>query len=182
MARSHCLIAWSVAFAVVAAGNLSAAETRAEKKAAASPVTNLSSRLLTATTHNSSDPFAAERRPAKPLVKPSAKTPPKCAFKARSVRENVAAIEEALTKPTQLSFVDAPLQDVVDYLKEKHEIKIQIDTKALSDIGLDTSTPINVEPDGDFAPLGAGSHASTTEPHLDHQRRGAADHNAGGGG
>ncbi|MHC4179275.1 MAG: hypothetical protein ACYSWU_17315, partial [Planctomycetota bacterium] len=49
-------------------------------------------------------------------------------------------IEEELEKPSQLEVIETPLQDVVDFLKEKHKIEIQIDRKALDDVGLDPST------------------------------------------
>jgi len=46
-------------------------------------------------------------------------------------------IEEALKSPTQLEFIETPLQDVLDYLKDYHKIEIQVDRKSLSDVGLD---------------------------------------------
>ncbi len=49
-------------------------------------------------------------------------------------------IEQELGKPTQLEFVETPLQDVVDFLKLHHKIEIQVDRKALDDVGLDPST------------------------------------------
>jgi ferric-dicitrate binding protein FerR (iron transport regulator) len=49
-------------------------------------------------------------------------------------------IEEALNSPTQLEFVETPLQDVIEYLKDYHRIEIQIHRKALHDVGLDPST------------------------------------------
>ena len=52
------------------------------------------------------------------------------------------AIEKALASPTQVDFVETPLQDVIDYLKDYHRIEIQIDTKALNDVGIDPTTPI----------------------------------------
>ncbi|HUT09423.1 MAG TPA: hypothetical protein VMY42_02920 [Thermoguttaceae bacterium] len=51
-------------------------------------------------------------------------------------------IEEALDSPTQLEFIECPLQDVIDYLKDYHEIEIQIDARALQDVGIGTDTPI----------------------------------------
>jgi ribosomal protein L20 len=49
-------------------------------------------------------------------------------------------IEQELEKPTQLEFIETPLQDVLDHLKSHHKIEIQVDRKALSDVGLDPST------------------------------------------
>ena len=58
--------------------------------------------------------------------------------------ENQAAakIEKVLSSPTQMEFADTPLQDVVDYLKDYHKIEVQLDKKALSDVGLKSDTPI----------------------------------------
>jgi hypothetical protein len=50
--------------------------------------------------------------------------------------ESEKKILEALAKPTQVDFVETSLSDVVDYLKDYHQIEIQLDTKALEDQGL----------------------------------------------
>lgn len=47
-----------------------------------------------------------------------------------------------LKKPTELDFVDTPLSEVVNYLKDRHQIEIQLDQRALQDVGVDTNTPI----------------------------------------
>jgi hypothetical protein len=54
----------------------------------------------------------------------------------------VAAIERALDSATQIEFVETPLQDVVDYLKDYHHMEIQIDTKALKEAGIEPTRPI----------------------------------------
>ena len=51
-------------------------------------------------------------------------------------------IANALKDPTTLEFIEAPLQDVIDYLKELHDIEIQIDQGALEDVGIGSDTPI----------------------------------------
>jgi hypothetical protein len=51
-------------------------------------------------------------------------------------------ITAALKSPTQVDFIETPLQDVIDFLKDYHGIEIQIDTKALNDVGIDPTTPI----------------------------------------
>ena len=51
-------------------------------------------------------------------------------------------IEEALKQPTQIEFVETPLKDVVDYLKDLHHIEIQLDSAALKDAGVDESTTV----------------------------------------
>ncbi len=68
---------------------------------------------------------------------------PRCLMVDVSMTPAAEKIEEALKQPTELDFIETPLQDVMDYLKKKHKIEIQIDRKALGDVGLDPSvTPI----------------------------------------
>lgn len=43
---------------------------------------------------------------------------------------------------TQIEFIETPLQDVIAFLKDYHKIEIQIDRKALDDVGIGTDTPI----------------------------------------
>jgi hypothetical protein len=54
-----------------------------------------------------------------------------------------AAIEKALAEPTQMEFVETPLSDVIDFLKDYHRIEIQLDNKAISDVGVGSDTPVN---------------------------------------
>ena len=51
-------------------------------------------------------------------------------------------IKKALAAPTQCDFVETPLQDALDYFKRLHGIEIQIDKKALDDVGIGGDTPI----------------------------------------
>ncbi len=51
-------------------------------------------------------------------------------------------IERALDSPSQAEYIDTPLSDVVADLKERHAIEIQIDRRALEDVGITTDTPI----------------------------------------
>jgi len=53
-----------------------------------------------------------------------------------------ARIAAALTERTELDFTDQPLSDVIEYLKDKHEIEIQFDSKALTDTGVGSDTPV----------------------------------------
>lgn len=57
-----------------------------------------------------------------------------------------AKISAALDDPTELEFVDQPLSDVVQYLKERHQLEIQLDNRALKDkhIGADTPVTFNI--------------------------------------
>lgn len=51
-------------------------------------------------------------------------------------------IRAALDETTEGDFTDQPLTDVLDYLKQRHDIEIQIDDRALSDSSVSTETPI----------------------------------------
>jgi hypothetical protein len=53
-----------------------------------------------------------------------------------------ATIVAALDQPAELDFRDQPLTDVIEFLRQKHQIEIQLDTKALSDAGVGSDTPI----------------------------------------
>ncbi|NLZ00078.1 MAG: hypothetical protein GXY25_06025, partial [Pirellulaceae bacterium] len=57
-------------------------------------------------------------------------------------------IRSALEDPTTLDFIETPLGDVVEYWKDLHKIEIQVDQKALDDVGLGTDTPISRTLDG----------------------------------
>lgn len=52
------------------------------------------------------------------------------------------SIWAALDEKTDLDFQEQPLSDVIDYLKQRHEIEIQLDNKALTDAGVGSDTPI----------------------------------------
>ena len=51
-------------------------------------------------------------------------------------------INDALKSPTQLEFIETPLQDVIDYLKDYHGIEIQLDKKSLDEMSIGTDTPV----------------------------------------
>ena len=84
----------------------------------------------------------------------STRTPKSGRSSRRAARKSTAAtelsrrsptekkIEEALKQPTQIEFVETPLKDVVDYLKDLHHIEIQLDSAALKEAGVDESTPV----------------------------------------
>ncbi|PQO27549.1 hypothetical protein C5Y96_18650 [Blastopirellula marina] len=56
-------------------------------------------------------------------------------------------IFQQLESETKIQFIDTPLEEVVGYLKQLHGIEIQIDNRALEDVGLSTDTPVtrNIE-------------------------------------
>jgi len=51
-------------------------------------------------------------------------------------------LEALRSSPTTVEFLEVPLRDVVGYLKDYHKIEVQIDTKALDDVGLTVDEPI----------------------------------------
>ncbi len=62
-----------------------------------------------------------------------------------SGRDDEAAeqrIRDVLRSPTQIEFVETPLKNVIDYLKDLHHIEIQLDTPALKEMGVDESKPV----------------------------------------
>jgi len=61
-------------------------------------------------------------------------------FKERSPAE--MRIMAALDDDTALEFIETPLEDVISFLRDQHDIPIEIDTRALDDVGIGTDTPI----------------------------------------
>ncbi len=51
-------------------------------------------------------------------------------------------IEEALDSPTEVEVIEMPLGDVMDFWKDRHAIEIQLDIKALDDVGISSDEPI----------------------------------------
>jgi hypothetical protein len=70
------------------------------------------------------------------------KSLPKITAPAKELRTAEEAIEQALKSPTQMDFIETPLQDVIDYLKDYHHIEIQLDKVAMDDAGVGTDTPV----------------------------------------
>jgi hypothetical protein len=92
------------------------------------------------------------RKAAEPKPKPS---PAKAKSDGGAVKKRKAAspgnkgteaaeaeIEKALADATQLEFIKTPLVDVIDYLKDRHKIEIQLDKKAIEDCGVSFRTPV----------------------------------------
>ncbi|MBC8868448.1 MAG: hypothetical protein H8E44_03480 [Planctomycetes bacterium] len=61
-------------------------------------------------------------------------------FKELSATEQ--KIRAALDEDTVLEFIETPLDQVIQFLKEMHDIPIEIDTRALDDYGIGTDVPI----------------------------------------
>jgi hypothetical protein len=82
---------------------------------------------------------------AEEKAKQKAKAPPRpAAAKQSPLGVGEAAIKKALGEPTELEFIETPLSDVIDYLKEHHHIEIQLDNKALADVGIGSDTPVTM--------------------------------------
>jgi hypothetical protein len=82
------------------------------------------------------DPFGASSKPAqRPVL-------------IRGASRDAGAdhkIRDALSQSTQLEFVETPLSDAIDYLKDFHHIDIELDDKALEEAGIGTDTPVTRE-------------------------------------
>ena len=55
---------------------------------------------------------------------------------------NVLKIQAALDDTTEVDFAERPLIDVIDYFKQRHDIEIQLDNKALREAGVDPASTI----------------------------------------
>jgi len=53
-------------------------------------------------------------------------------------------VYEALDQNTSLEFPDNTLQEIVDFLQQKHQLRIRLDEQALTDAGLDTESRVNL--------------------------------------
>jgi len=84
--------------------------------------------------------LARAPRPASP--QPRASRPLPAAMDLSGLGSRGKDVREALQQPTQLEFVETPLEDVVAYLRDYHGIEIQLDRKALGDVGISPDTPI----------------------------------------
>jgi TolA-binding protein len=79
--------------------------------------------------------------PSQAVVEPVDKYQP-LGFGRQRVTANERRINAALDSPTDVQFFETPLQDVVDYLRLFHEIPIELDKRALEDVGIATDVPI----------------------------------------
>lgn len=61
------------------------------------------------------------------------------------VNETLVAIDKALEKRTTFDFVDTPLDRVVAHLSKLNDIDIDIDVKALGDVGIGTDRPVTLQ-------------------------------------
>jgi Leucine-rich repeat (LRR) protein len=61
---------------------------------------------------------------------------------------NVQKILQTLDEVTELDFTDQPISDVIDYLRNKHEIEIRFDRRSLDKLGVRTFAPITIRLEG----------------------------------
>jgi hypothetical protein len=97
------------------------------------------------------DAQRAENLGAEPIVYPSAEKWLALSERRKEWRENASAyrpsageakINQALKETTSIEFQNEPLADVIDYLKAKHGIEIQLDNQALTDAAIGPSAPV----------------------------------------
>jgi hypothetical protein len=101
---------------------------------------------LSADAREPSDKRRSNKRPPKPPAEARQQAGAEAVHNSLVVTQPGAAelkIRKTLEDPTIIEFVETPLQDVVDYLKDYHKIEIQLDKRALDDAGLGTDTPIS---------------------------------------
>lgn len=60
----------------------------------------------------------------------------------RSMSPGELRIRRELDAPTEWEFIETPLQDVIDTVKDYHAIEIEVDTGALDDVGIPADCPI----------------------------------------
>lgn len=63
---------------------------------------------------------------------------------AREDSQALAAIRQKLADPVTLEFVETPLSDVVDFVKDYTGINIVIDKPALEEEGINSDTPVSI--------------------------------------
>lgn len=72
----------------------------------------------------------------------------KQAAKKKPATRRSSSIREAFNQETTLQFVDAPLREVVDFLKTLHKVPIYVDVRAIEEGGLGPDTPVNLHVKG----------------------------------
>ncbi|MEX0675427.1 MAG: hypothetical protein WD063_00030 [Pirellulales bacterium] len=93
------------------------------------------------------EPPAAEDPFGEPAAAKPAPASPFAVARSAPSQENPtphleARIRTALDHPTEIAFIQTPLQDAIDYLKDFHGIEIQLDARALEDAGIGSDSPV----------------------------------------
>lgn len=135
-----------LAAAAWCAPSISAAEAnKEERKAARRPAADA---RQTSPPHRgpgaAHDPFAppAGQQTATPAAPAGAKE--KRWTNAGDPQRRKEAIRAVLASTTQMEFTDEKFANVIDYLKEYHKIDIQLDRKALEEVGFDADKKVTV--------------------------------------
>ncbi len=123
-----------------------------------------------ATLAQSGDPFGGTTTPPQPAVEFLPKLTP--------VEEKILL---ALEKPTVMDFIETPLQDAVDYLKDFHGIEIQLDTKVLEGCRYRHRLAGHSQVARYFATVRVADPAGSARHDIRHPRRSLAIHHQGGG-
>jgi hypothetical protein len=79
---------------------------------------------------------------------PHGTTPRSYAVGEAPLCKQAVAIEAALASTAQLDFSGARLQDVIDYLKERYRIEIQLDKRVLEDVGVSGDVRVTIHAKG----------------------------------
>ena len=137
------------------------------------------SRSAAALARRARQPRPRCRAPAAPL--PERPLPPPgpeladLAFRRARARPNGRSARRSISRP-RLEFVETPLKDVVDYLKDLHHIEIQLDSAGAQGSGRRRIDAGDQEPQGHFAPLGPEIAAGRAAVEIRHSQRSALDH------
>lgn len=94
------------------------------------------------------DPFGGEPNPDLPADAPARPAPAAKPRKERPVRRFETSKEDILTaldKSITLELTETPLGDVAAFIRDLAKINIEIDKRALEDIGLDEETPVTLK-------------------------------------
>jgi hypothetical protein len=92
---------------------------------------------------------ARRKAPAPQGPKPSRNACPSAAQKGpcKELRTG-AAIKQALAEKARFEFSDTPLCDLIEFIKDQHKLAIQLDKKALDDVGVAPDVPITCNIEG----------------------------------
>jgi len=55
------------------------------------------------------------------------------------------SVGKALSQPTRLQFIGTPLEDIIAFLRSQHDVRINIDMRALNDVGIRANVPITCD-------------------------------------
>jgi len=119
-------------------------------------ITKLEVRLAepSANTPQVADPLTAPAKPPVPAqdtdgwvqvsgqtwIKKSASEPTPKKIPREQLSEATRKILDVLEQPSKMELIDVPLNDVLTYLKELHNVEIQLDVSKLQEVGVDGTT------------------------------------------